>query len=122
MNNFEKFEKRNDEKWERELDEKIATLLEQYYNLERQEGETKIEYLTRKKNLVGKILETYIVIKIEDFGFKEKGYKKDYNIKQYEFAQISYLLEEAKRKQNERRKKLQKYNTDISETDKGAER
>ena len=75
MNNFEKFEKRNDEKWERELDEKIATLLEQYYNLERQEGETKIEYLTRKKNLVGKILETYIVIKIEDFGFKEKGYK-----------------------------------------------
>ena len=122
MNNFEKFEKRNDEKWERELDEKIATLLEQYYNLERQEGETKIEYLTRKKNLVGKILETYIVIKIEDFGFKEKEYKKDYNIKQYEFAQISYLLEEAKRKQNERRKKLQKYNMDISETDKGAER
>lgn len=108
MNNFEQFEKRNDERWERELDEKIDTLLEQYYNFQREEGETKLEYLTRKKKLVSKIIDTYIVIKVEGFGFEEKGYRKDYNIKQYEFAELSYLVEEAKRKQKERREKVQR--------------
>ena len=98
----ESFEKRNDVKWERELDEKLENLLNQYYNLLKEEEENTLEYLTRKKKLVSKIIDTYIVIKIEDFGFEQKGYRKDYNIKQYEFAELSYLVEEAKRKQKER--------------------
>lgn len=108
MNKYEQFEKRNDEKWERELDEKLENLLNQYYNLLKEEEENTLEYLTRKKKLVSKIIDTYIVIKIEDFGFEQKGYRKDYNIKQYEFAELSYLVEEAKRKQKERKEKVQR--------------
>ena len=108
MNKYEQFEKRNDEKWERELDEKLENLLNQYYNLLKEEEENTLEYLTRKKKLLSKIIDTYIVIKIEDFGFEQKGYRKDYNIKQYEFAELSYLVEEAKRKQKERREKVQR--------------
>lgn len=86
MNRFEESEKFQDEKYERDLNDKLNILLARYSTLNRNQFKKEIDYWRKKREILQKVLEIYTEIKVEGFDLNYEDYTKSKeDIKRIEF-------------------------------------